>query len=102
MTLRSTAEQAAIIDAVRRQRNIVIQAGAGTGKTSTVVSTAHKAKGREWESVLIADDFAEPTGEDLPRVDAMLGYVAVTRARLRLDRGSLTWIDRFEARRRAG
>lgn len=28
----------------------------------TVVSTAHKAKGREWESVLIADDFAEPTG----------------------------------------
>lgn len=68
----------------------------------TVVSTAHKAKGREWESVLIADDFAEPTGEDLPRVDAMLGYVAVTRARLRLDRGSLTWLDRFEARRRAG
>ena len=40
MTLRPTAEQAAIIDAVRRQRNIVIQAGAGTGKTSTLKMAA--------------------------------------------------------------
>lgn len=46
-----------------------------------VISTAHKAKGREWDRVLIADDFpAEPQGEEL-----RLLYVAVTRARLALD-----------------
>jgi hypothetical protein len=46
-----------------------------------VLSTAHKSKGREWDSVLIADDFpAEPQGEEL-----RLLYVAVTRARLALD-----------------
>lgn len=71
----------------------------------TVVSTAHKAKGREWSSVLIADDFPEPVGRDeIPKVDAMLAYVAVTRARQSLDRGGLAWIDRFgppAGRRRA-
>jgi hypothetical protein len=46
-----------------------------------VISTAHKAKGREWDSVKIADDFPdEPSGEEL-----RLMYVAVTRARLALD-----------------
>jgi hypothetical protein len=46
-----------------------------------VLSTAHKAKGREWDRVQIADDFpAEPKGEEL-----RLLYVAVTRARLALD-----------------
>lgn len=72
---------------------------------STVISTAHKAKGREWSSVQIADDFPEPFGRDeIPKVDAMLAYVAVTRARQSLDRGGLAWIDRFgslAARRRA-
>lgn len=72
---------------------------------STVISTAHKAKGREWSSVQIADDFPEPHGRDeIPKVDAMLAYVAVTRARQSLDRGGLAWIDRFgslAARRRA-
>jgi len=62
-------------------------------RCNTVVSTAHKSKGREWDSVLIADDFPEPAGHGatIPKVDAMLGYVAVSRARLRLDPGGLDW-----------
>lgn len=70
-----------------------------------IVSTAHKAKGREWSSVRIADDFTEPEdpeevdadGEPLPgKIDdteARLAYVAVTRARHRLDLGGLSWIN---------
>lgn len=58
------------------------------------VSTAHKAKGREWDSVRIADDFAPRTNEageviDYTREDMMLRYVAVTRAQYALDRGPL-------------
>ena len=70
----------------------------GEDAADTVVSTAHKAKGREWSTVLIADDFPEPIGRDeIPKVDAMLAYVAVTRARQTLDRGGLAWIDRYGA-----
>lgn len=69
------------------------------------VSTAHRAKGREWASVRIADDFAGPDdlgelGEDgtpLPGPidldEARLAYVAVTRARSLLDIGGLSWIN---------
>ncbi|MFJ6726654.1 UvrD-helicase domain-containing protein [Streptomyces sp. NPDC091281] len=69
------------------------------------VSTAHKAKGREWSSVRIADDFPPPKdtdelddqGHPIPEpvrdADARLAYVAVTRARLQLDLGGLSWID---------
>lgn len=64
------------------------------------VSTAHKAKGREWPRVLIADDFARSDDEqDTPRppdpvddAEARLAYVAVTRTRRRLDLGGLSWI----------
>lgn len=53
-----------------------------------IVSTAHKAKGREWESVRLAGDF--PTEPDrLSPAELRLIYVAVTRARLRLDCTSL-------------
>jgi hypothetical protein len=46
-----------------------------------IVSTAHKSKGREWDTVQLADDFpAEPKDAEL-----RLLYVAVTRARLTLD-----------------
>ncbi|MFI2242520.1 UvrD-helicase domain-containing protein [Streptomyces chrestomyceticus] len=69
------------------------------------LSTAHKAKGREWPSVRIADDFEpqatcdlDATGQALPRPytvgDYRLAYVSVTRARQSLDRGGLQWIDR--------
>jgi hypothetical protein len=70
------------------------------------VSTIHKAKGREWSSVRIADDFPEPQdpdtcdpeGEPLPGPidpgEARLAYVAVTRAQHRLDLGGLSWVNR--------
>jgi AAA domain/UvrD-like helicase C-terminal domain len=66
-----------------------------------VVSTAHKAKGREWASVRIASDFPEPrrshNGQpaQMPRADAMLAYVAVTRARQALDPQGLAWVDQW-------
>ncbi|ANS62278.1 hypothetical protein SLINC_0054 [Streptomyces lincolnensis] len=70
------------------------------------VSTAHKAKGREWPSVLIAEDFARslndttgqtgsapaPVPEPVDDAEARLAYVAVTRTRRRLDLGGLSWI----------
>ncbi|MBG0830537.1 UvrD-helicase domain-containing protein [Planomonospora sp. ID67723] len=53
-----------------------------------VISTAHKAKGREWSTVRLAADFPPPydpvTGQ-LVSAEAMLTYVAVTRAREALD-----------------
>jgi superfamily I DNA/RNA helicase len=68
-----------------------------------VVSTAHKAKGREWPRVRIADDFRAPKGEDspIPQAEAMLAYVAVTRARQALDPDGLAWVDRWLAARPA-
>ena len=63
------------------------------GRADVTVSTAHGAKGREWERVRIAGDFREPRHGPVPRADAMLAYVAVTRARRELDRAGLTWID---------
>ncbi|WP_237074061.1 UvrD-helicase domain-containing protein [Mycobacteroides abscessus] len=69
-------------------------------QAQTVVSTVHTAKGREWDSVQIAGDFAEPKPDEdgaqgIAKADAMLGYVAVTRARVVLDRGGMEWIDKF-------
>ncbi|MEU7593541.1 UvrD-helicase domain-containing protein [Streptomyces sp. NPDC039022] len=73
------------------------------------VSTAHRAKGREWPTVRIADDFTGPDdlderdehGEPLPGpvdlAEARLAYVAVTRARTRLDIGGLSWINSHPA-----
>ncbi|WP_405621984.1 3'-5' exonuclease [Streptomyces sp. NBC_00076] len=61
-------------------------------KAEVTVSTAHKAKGREWPEVRIADDFPPPpdsdqqdaSGRPIPEAvsdsDARLAYVAVTRA----------------------
>ena len=63
-----------------------------------IVSTAHKAKGLEWGKLRVANDFKEPldkeTGEPLPipRADAMLAYVAVTRAKDTLDNAGLAWV----------
>ncbi|MFH9871733.1 UvrD-helicase domain-containing protein [Streptomyces lydicus] len=73
------------------------------------VPTAHRAKGREWASVRIADDFTAP--DDLDEHDedgapvpgpidldeARLAYVAVTRARSLLDIGGLSWINTHPA-----
>ncbi len=63
-------------------------------RADVVLSTAHKSKGREWDHVRIADDFEpseERAGEGLSRSEAMLCYVAVTRAKLSLDCQALSW-----------
>jgi superfamily I DNA/RNA helicase len=71
------------------------------------VSTAHKAKGREWPRVQIAADFHPPKDTDqlgpdgnpipgpVDSAEARLAYVAVTRAQHLLDRSGLSWIDRY-------
>lgn len=70
-------------------------------RADVVISTAHKAKGREWESVKVAADFREPKRTDdgergaVTREDAMLAYVTVTRARLALDRNGVEWVDGY-------
>lgn len=56
------------------------------------VSTAHKAKGLEWDVVKVADDFAPPepgSDKEITPADLMLAYVTVTRAKLHLDPGML-------------
>ena len=66
------------------------------------VSTAHKAKGREWARVRIGDGFTAPPVDDvwmqrpLRPSEARLIYVAVTRARNHLDPAGITWIDEYE------
>lgn len=68
-----------------------------------VVSTAHKAKGREWNRVRIHADFREPKPDArtgltvLRREEARLAYVAVTRARQQLDCSALAWINNVTA-----
>lgn len=49
-----------------------------------IVSTAHKAKGREWDSVQLAGDFP-PDSEKVADEELRLLYVAATRARRELD-----------------
>ncbi|WP_432167030.1 UvrD-helicase domain-containing protein [Streptomyces sp. bgisy031] len=73
-------------------------------EAAVTVSTAHKAKGREWARVTIASDFTPPpdtddvdtAGRPIPgpvdEAEARLAYVAVTRARHHLDASSLDWI----------
>lgn len=71
------------------------------------VTTCHSIKGLEWERVQIADDFREPdlvagdNGEmtlgPIKKDEAMIHYVAVTRAQRHLDRHGLAWIDKYDA-----
>ena len=73
-----------------------------------IISTAHKAKGAEWDTVKIGRDFRQPKADEtgrpgkVPKGEAMLAYVAVTRAKRVLDRGGLDWIDDQLAGRSAG
>lgn len=65
-----------------------------------LVSTAHKSKGREWDTIQVADDFPEPkpVGDHagkIPDSDAKLAYVTVTRAKRVLDRGGLAFVDSY-------
>lgn len=65
-------------------------------KADVVLSTAHTSKGREWDSVRIAGDFPQRDDEgDAPELsveEARLLYVAVTRAKLRLDVEAVDWL----------
>ncbi|HEY6117914.1 MAG TPA: UvrD-helicase domain-containing protein [Candidatus Dormibacteraeota bacterium] len=68
-----------------------------------VVSTAHRSKGREWPAVRIHADFRAPKPDQktglviLPREEARLAYVAVTRAREQLDDAALAWVTTVTA-----
>lgn len=62
------------------------------GSAPVTVSTAHKAKGREWDSVRLADDFqtqpypgADGETKEPNDSELRLAYVACTRARQQLD-----------------
>lgn len=69
------------------------------------ISTCHSIKGLEWNRVQIADDFNEPhpveneTGQmvlgEIDKHEAMIHYVAVTRAKQHLDRTGLAWVDAY-------
>ncbi len=51
--------------------------------SDVLISTAHKAKGREWDTVKLAGDYLHPTDMDVE--DLRLAYVSVTRAISKLD-----------------
>ncbi|MGR3935294.1 UvrD-helicase domain-containing protein [Streptomyces sp. BRA346] len=85
-----------VLDAVRRLDS--------EDEAEVTISTAHKAKGREWPTVRIAADFVpapsdevDLDGQPIPRAlnlaEARLAYVAVTRARHQLDPYGLSWIN---------
>lgn len=84
---------ATILDALDRQSE--------EGPGVTTVSTAHKAKGREWDRVRLADDFEpKPARDDDPEDERQqsaselrLLYVAVTRARRELDCSAVAWLQ---------
>lgn len=65
-------------------------------KAAVTISTTHKAKGREWDTVRLEDDFvrAESDEEGKPREPAAeemrILYVALTRAKTRLQIGEQT------------
>lgn len=71
------------------------------GRPTVTISTAHKAKGLEWDAVRIGSDFREPGLDEygklnkLDPAEAMLCYVAVTRAKKELDQTELSWIDSY-------
>lgn len=67
-------------------------------RADVVISTTHKAKGREWESVRIATDFASSATQDdqpVAEEEVRLFYVAMTRAKNRLivDRETLEFFQ---------
>jgi hypothetical protein len=83
-----------IIDAVQRL--------SPESDAQVTVSTAHKAKGREWASVRIGPGFGPPSVDDdgiqhrLGLEEARLIYVAVTRAKRTLDVAGLAWAGDYE------
>ena len=66
------------------------------GESDVLISTAHKAKGREWKSVKLAGDFLHP--QDMETEDLRLAYVSVTRAIEILDMTEWSMIRPLEDR----
>lgn len=75
-------------------------------KHDVAVTTCHSIKGLEWDNVQLGDDFFEPRPVENPETkemepgvikkdEAMIHYVAVTRAKRHLDRSGLAWIDDY-------
>ena len=92
----SLAVMVKIIDAYTPERIIeMCKRCTNENDADVILSTAHKAKGAEWDYVRISDDFA-PTTENEPmpsRESMMLAYVAVTRAKKQLDNLGLSFVD---------
>lgn len=84
------------IDVIERVVGEMLEIGQAGARDAVVVITAHKSKGLQWPRVKIGGDFPQPRrrGESVVepgREEQKLGYVAVTRAQLALDPGSLSW-----------
>lgn len=83
-------------------------------RCDVILTSAHKSKGREWNHVLLMDDFPVPNDADLGlpsdeepskwnEEEARLLYVAVTRAKLVLDVSVCdAWLDALERCQGAG
>ncbi len=75
-------------------------------ESSVTISTAHKAKGREWDQVRLADDFVLAQKDEngkaipIPEEEKRILYVAVTRAKYVLQLGEQTQAFLREPRRR--
>jgi len=81
-----------------------VRSCAPEAEAELTISTAHRAKGREWNQVLVAGDFKEPKADPVTgqpgaiRADeVMLAYVTVTRAMTRLDNTGLAWVHTHPA-----
>lgn len=64
---------------------VALESGADEATADVIVSTAHRAKGREWSTVRLASDFPPPQERGDAAAEFRLLYVAATRARDRLD-----------------
>jgi superfamily I DNA/RNA helicase len=90
------AELVTLVDSLTAERDAEV-----------TMSTVHGAKGLEWDSVLVGDDFAAPgwrEDEDgqarrkpVETEAGRLMYVAMTRPRLRLGPGGLGWVPEWAA-----
>jgi superfamily I DNA/RNA helicase len=74
--------------------DVLARCSSSEDSADLIVSTAHKAKGREWPRVRIAGDFPTDDGKGRPMTteDRRLLYVAATRAREVLDVGECAFL----------
>lgn len=98
-----TAEQSAIVKAFGTGRNLAIEAGAGTGKTSTLKMLAAAAPRRRGVYVAYNKAIASDAQREFPdsvkcATAHSLAYGAVGRlyrGRLNGPRAGLAWVDRY-------